>query len=197
MGGGDILAAFRAQSRRAALWFGVGVLSIGIANALLGLVSLLAVATVAIIGIALAGDAGGWAWRARARGMAATSLVAPMLAAAVLMWLAIGPVFYWSHVVPSWVRLQRERPAYEAALQGGPLPGGIASVAREGSRSAFLLHNGMLGAWRAIVHDPSGRLRAAKGWGGRRVPRDIRRLFGSETQWCQRLDGAWFHCHFD
>lgn len=196
MGGGDILAAFRRQGQRALIWLAVGAAAVFVVNMLFGMASLLAVLVVGILWIALAGDAVAGAWQMRAKGPAVAATVIPAGAAGLAMMLALSPLFYWSNVAPSWWLLRSHRAAFERALAGGPAPGRV-PVERAGTRTAFHTVNGMLGAWRGIVHDPTGRLAQARGWGGRRNPRDIRYLFNSETRWCQRLDGAWFHCHFD
>lgn len=196
MGGGGSLAAFPSQVRRALIWLAGGAAAVCVANMLFGLASLLAVLVVGILWIALAGEAVAGAWQMRGQGPAVAATVIPVGAAGLAMMLALPPIFYWSHVVPSWWLLQSNRAGFERSLAGGPAPGRV-PVERAGTRTAFQTVNGMLGAWRGIVHDPTGRLVQARGWGGRPIPRDIRYLFNSETRRCQRLDGAWFHCHFD
>jgi hypothetical protein len=196
MGGGDSLAVLSVQVRRALIWLAVGAAAIFVANLLVGVGSLIVVLIVGTLWIALAGDAVAGAWQGREQGPAVAVTLVPIGIAGLAMVLALSPIFYWSNVVPSWWLLRSQRAAFERAVTGGSAPDGI-SVQRAGGRTAFHTVNGMLGAWRGIVHDPTGRLAEARGRGGRPIPRDVRYLFGSETRWCQRLDGAWFHCHFD
>lgn len=198
MGGDQSVAAFQRQMRPALTWLVGGAFFLFLSNAWLGVfVSLLVLLVLAILWLGLASNAVGESWVLRDRGVVAALPLLPIFGAAVMGWLVVGSIFYWSHVAPSWWLLLRARPAFDLALASGQAPPGVISIARTSGRVVFLTHNGMLGAWRGIVYDPTGRLAAARGWGGRAVPRDVRHLFGSETKWCQRLDGAWFHCHFD
>ena len=87
--------------------------------------------------------------------------------------------------------MRSERGAFERALSDGPMPAGVATIERAGSRRAFLIGND-----KAIVHDPTDRMAAARGWNGGPVAADIRNVFGNNTIWCQRLDSHWFHCQF-
>ena len=160
--------------------------------------SFLVVGALGLLWIVAVVDGGSAAWRARSAGLPALLAAAPALFAFPLFLILLGPLLYWARVSQSWVQLHRDRPAFEALTAGrsAALPG-TRSVVRVAGATIFPTHNGMLGAWRAIVHDPSGRAAGARGWNGGPVDPDVRFVFGSELVWCQRLDGPWFHCQFE
>ena len=135
-------------------------------------------------------------WRLRAAGMAALlPAFLPIVALPFAGFLA-SHALYWSHVAPSWRLLRSERSAFDRALSGGPAPAGVAMVEQAGPRLAFTTVIDPFGSWAAIVHDPTDRMAAARGWNGGPVAADIRKIFGNNTIWCQRLDSHWFHCQF-
>ncbi|MGN5375327.1 hypothetical protein [Sphingomonas hankookensis] len=169
-----------------------------VANVVSGWAMLLVVPLLGCLWLWLAADGIGQAWRWRCAGMPALLLAMTPILAVPFAAFAASQALYWSHVAPSWWLLRSERMAFDAALTGGPNPAGIGGIGRGGPRTAFLTVNGMLGAWAGIVHDPTDRMAAARGWNGRVIPPALRRIFpNSETIWCQRLDSHWFHCQFD
>lgn len=194
----DTLAAtLRPRLRYLIAWVLGGAVAIFIANVLSGWAMLVVVPVLGCIWIALAIDGLLEAWQWRRAGLPALLLPAlPLVALPFAAWM-MGNALYWSHVAPSWWRLRSERAAFDAALTGGPMPVGIDRIERSGPRTAFPTLNGMLGAWAGIVHDPTDRMAAARGWNGGPVATDIAAVFGSNTIWCQRLDSHWFHCQFD
>ncbi|WP_283514538.1 hypothetical protein [Sphingomonas sp. 2R-10] len=137
------------------------------------------------------------AWRLRSAGIPALLLVLMPMVTLPFAAFAANHALYWSHVAPSWLMLRSDRAAFDAGLTGGPLPTGTGGMVRAGSRTAFRTIIGFDGDWAAIVHDPTDRIAAARGWNGGPVAADIRRIFpNSQTIWCQRLDSHWFHCQF-
>lgn len=180
-------------------WLIGGSAAIFAANAFGGAFASLAVTIVlAAIWFALMVDGVLGGWEARGAGLPALLLAFAPLVALPFAFFLSGQALYWSNVAPSWWMLHRDREAFDDAIAGGTPPRGISAVERAGDRTAFHTVNGVLGAWRGIVHDPSGRMAAARGWNGGPVAADIRRVFrNSDTIWCQRITGPWFHCHFD
>lgn len=195
--GVTLAATLRPRLRWCVGWVAGGAAALFVANALSGWAMLFLVPLLACIWVALAIDGIIRAWQARQIGIPAVLLAAMPLVAIPFAMFAANHALYWSHVAPSWWLLRSERAAFDAALRGGPPPAGVGEIERSGSRTAFLTVDGMLGAWSGIVHDPSDRLTAARGWNGGPVAADIAILFGNNTIWCQRLDSHWFHCHFD
>ncbi|PXA95730.1 hypothetical protein DMC47_19115 [Nostoc sp. 3335mG] len=194
--GATLAAALRPRLRFAIAWVIGGAAALFVANALSGWLMLVVVPLLGCLWLWLAADGLLQAWRLRSTGIPALLLPAIPLVAIPFALFAANHALYWSHVAPSWLRLRSDRPAFEAALTGGPAPAGIGGVERSGSRTAFLTVNGMLGAWAGIVHDPTDRMAAARGWNGGPVAADVANVFGDNTIWCQRLDSHWFHCQF-
>lgn len=180
-------------------WLFGGAVTIFVANALGGpLASLVVTLLLAVAWFALMVDGVLGGWEARDTGLPALVLPFAPLVALPFAFFLTGQALYWSNVASSWWTLTRNRPAFDTALVGGPLPRGVYAIERKGDRTAFHTVNGVLGAWRGIVHDSSGRMAAARGWNGGPVAADIGRVFSnSDTIWCQRISGPWFHCHFD
>ncbi|MGW8189277.1 hypothetical protein [Sphingomonas hankookensis] len=186
-----LAATLRPRLRFSAAWVIGGAAALFVAN----LLSYWAIPVVAILlalcWLGLFGDGIVRSWQLRAAGTAGLlPLFLPIVALPFAGFLA-SQALYWSHVVPSWRLLRSERSAFERALSDGPMPAGVATIERTGSRRAFPIGNG-----KAIVYDPTDRMAAARGWNGGPVAADIRNVFGNNTIWCQRLDSHWFHCQF-
>ncbi len=195
--GATLAATLRPRLRFAAAWVIGGAAALFVANAVSGWAMLFVVPLLGCLWLWMACDGVAEAWRTRSAGMPALLLAAIPLIAIPFAAFAASHSLYWSHVAPSWWWLRSERGAFDAALRGGPVPAGIGGIERSGPGTAFLTVNGMLGAWAGIVHDPTDRLAAARGWNGRVIPADLRHIFrNSQTIWCQRLDSHWFHCQF-
>lgn len=195
--GATLAATLRPRLRFCIAWVVGGAAALFVANAISGWAMLAVVPLLACLWLWLAMDGVVQAWRWRQAGVPALlPALVPIVAIPFAAFLA-SHALYWSHVAPSWWQLRSGRAAFDAALAGGPLPSGIGGIERSGLRTAFLTVNGMLGAWAGIVHDPTDRMAAARGWNGRAIPADLRHIFGnSRTIWCQRLDSHWFHCQF-
>ena len=196
---GRVLAAIAAPRVRwlAALVLG-GAAALFAANAYSIWAGLVFGLFLAVLWFAAIGEGFLTGWELREFGSAAPLTAVLPLLLLPLAWSLNGTAMYWSRVAPSWWLLSRERGEFEASLTTGVAPDGARGIRRAGTRTAFQTENGLLGVWSAIVHDPTGRMAAARGWGGGTVAPDVREAFrGSQTIWCQRLDGAWFHCHFD
>jgi hypothetical protein len=137
------------------------------------------------------------AWALRTHGLPALLLIGPMLLAIVAMLVLLNPVLRQAHVMPSRQLLARERAAFEAVASGAAIAiPGVLGIERHGASTEFHTHNGVLGAYRAIVYDPSDALAGADGWAGGRISPAARALY-RDVRWCQRLDAHWFHCHFN
>ena len=190
--GATLAATLRPRLRFAALWVIGGAAALFVAN----LLSYWAIPVVAVLlalcWLGLLIDGLVQSWRLRAAGMAALLPVFVPIVALPFAGFLVSHALYWSHVAPSWWLLRSERGAFDRALSGGPAPAGVAMVEQAGPRRAFPTVNG-----KAIVHDPTDRMAAARGWNGGPVAPDIARIFpNSQTIWCQRLDSHWFHCQF-
>ncbi len=194
--GATLAATLRPRLRLATAWITGGAAALFVANLLSYWAIPVVTVLLALCWLALWIDGLVRSWQLRAEGLPA-SLPAflPLTALPFAAFLA-SHALYWSHVAPSWWRLRSERSAFDRALTGGPVPIGIAGIARFGSRMVFRTVNGTLGNWAGIVYDPTDRMAAARGWNGRPVAADIRTTFGNNTIWCQRLDSHWFHCQF-
>ncbi len=195
--GATLAATIRPRLHFCLLWVTGGAAALFVANMLGGAAMPVVLVFLAILWMWLALDAALAAWRWRAAGMPALLLPGIAVVALPFAGFLVSHALYWSHVAPSAWLLRSERAAFDAALAGGPVPTGVAGVERSGVRTAFPTVNGMFGAWAGIVHDPTGRMSAARGWNGGPVAADIRDVFGNHTIWCQRLDSRWFHCQFD
>ena len=194
--GATLAATLRPRLRFAVLWVIGGAAALFVANAVSGWAMLVVVPLLGCLWLWAALDGLVQGWQLRHAGLPALlPAFLPFVAVPFAAW-AMGHALYWSHVAPSWWRLRSERGAFEASLRGGPTPAGVGGIERAGPRTAFLTVNGMLGAWAGIVHDPTDRMAAARGWNGGPVAVDIRNVFGNNTIWCQRLDSHWFHCQF-
>lgn len=187
----------QSRLRFAAYWIFGGAAALFVANAIGGWLMLVVVPVLACLWLWLALDGIVQGWRCRSTGLPALILPAVAIVAVPFAGFLASHALYWSHVAPSWWRLRSDRAAFEAALVGGPLPSGVAAIERTGPRTAFPTVNGMLGAWAGIVHDPTDRMAAARGWNAGPIAHDIADTFGNRTIWCQRLDSHWFHCQFD
>jgi hypothetical protein len=195
--GATLAATLRPRLRQVVAWVIGGAATLFVANVSSGWAMMVVVPLLGCIWAALVIDGAAAGWRERNAGLPALLLpFLPLIAVPFAAYL-FGNALYWSHVAPSWWRLRSERVVFEAALTGGSLPSGITAIERSGPRTAFPTVNGMLGAWAGIVHDPTDRMAAARGWNGGPVARDVAEAFGSRTIWCQRLDSRWFHCQFD
>ncbi|WP_230770969.1 hypothetical protein [Sphingomonas sp. Leaf4] len=178
------------------VWVVGGAAALFVANLFGGRAMLVAVGLLGGCWLLLALDGVRTGWRWRGIGIPALLLVLLPVVAVPFAGFAGGRVLYWSHVAPSWWSLRSHGPAFDAALAGGELPPGAVAVDRDGNRTAFRTIGDPSAHWAGIVHDPTDRLTAARGWNGGPVGRDIAAMFGSTTIWCQRLDSHWFHCQF-
>lgn len=107
---------------------------------------------------------------------------------------------------------QRMAPAYErivAELATQPrvprrgTSGGVAFLADTGPplRVAFPLPRGRPDDWQAVVHDPTGAVRAARGWRGGvegrfSAPAQVVALFGGPLLSCEPVRGPFYRCWF-
>jgi hypothetical protein len=194
--GATLAATLRPRLRFALVWVIGGAAALFVANLLSYWAIPVVVVLLALCWLGLFVDGLVRSWRWRAAGMPALlPTFIPIFALPFAAFLA-SHALYWSHVAPSWWRLRSERSAFDRAIVGGPVPGGVAGIERSGSRIAFPTVMAATGTWAAIVHDPTDRMAAARGWNGGPVAADIARVFGNHTIWCQRLDSHWFHCQF-
>ncbi|MEP9402472.1 hypothetical protein [Sphingomonas sp. VNH70] len=192
-----LAATLRPRLRWVTAWVVGGTAALFVANVLGGWAMLVVVPLLGCLWLWAVADGVVQGWRLRHAGLPALlPAFLPFVAMPFAAW-AMGHALYWSHVAPSGWLLRSERAAFAAVLRGGPTPAGVGGIERAGSRTAFLTVNGMLGAWAGIVHDPTGRMAAARGWNGGPVATDVRHIFNGSTIWCQRLDSHWFHCQFD
>lgn len=194
--GATLAATLRPRLRFAAAWVIGGAAALFVANLLPYWAIPVVVVLLGLCWLALLIDGLVRSWRWRTAGMPASLFgFVPIIALPFAAFLA-SHALYWSHVAPSWWLLRTERSAFDRALTGGPVPAGVTDIERSGSRTAFPTMNGMFGSWAGIVHDPTDRMAAARGWNGGPVAADIADVFGNNTIWCQRLDSHWFHCQF-
>ncbi|WP_294328542.1 hypothetical protein [uncultured Sphingomonas sp.] len=191
-----LAATLRPRLRFSAAWVIGGAAALFVANALSGAAMLIVVPVLATLWLALMLEGAVQAWRWRSAGIPALLLVFVPVISLMFAAFAANHVLYWSHVAPSWLMLRSDRAAFDAALADGPTPTGITGTLRAPPRTAFRTIIGFEGDWAAIVHDPTDRMAAARGWNGGPVAADIRNVFGNNTIWCQRLDSHWFHCQF-
>lgn len=195
--GATLAATLRPRLRFATAWVIGGALALFVANLLSIWVIPVAVLVLALCWLVLLIDGLVRSWRLRAAGIPALlPAFVPIVALPFAAFLA-SHALYWSHVAPSWWLLRSERSMFDRALTGGPTPTGVVIVEHAGPRRAFTTVIDPFGSWAAIVHDPTDRMAAARGWNGGPVAADIRNVFGNRTIWCQRLDSHWFHCQFD
>lgn len=194
--GATIAATLRPRLRFAVAWVIGGAAALFVANALSGTAMLVVVPVLATSWPALMLEGAVQAWRWRSAGIPALLLVFVPVLSLMFAAFAANHVLYWSHVAPSWMMLRSDRAAFDGALAGGPIPTGITGIFRAPPRTAFRTIIGVNGEWAGIVHDPTDRIAAARGWNGGPVAADIRNIFGNNTIWCQRLDSHWFHCQF-
>ena len=174
-----------------------GAAALFVANALSGMAMLMVVPVLATLWPVLMLDGAVQAWRWRSAGIPALLFVLMPLITLPFAAFAANHALYWSHVAPSWWLLRSERSAFDRALTAGPAPAGISGMVHVAPRTAFRTIIGFDGDWAAVVHDPTDRMAAARGWSGGPVASDIRHIFpNSQTIWCQRLDSHWFHCQF-
>ncbi|KQM26540.1 hypothetical protein ASE57_12575 [Sphingomonas sp. Leaf11] len=174
-----------------------GAAALFVANALSGTAMLIVVPVFGTLWPALMLEGAVQAWRWRSAGIPAFLFLFIPVISLPFAAFAANHALYWSHVAPSWLTLRSDRAAFDAALIGGSMPTGITGMLRAPPRTAFRTIIGFDGDWAAIVHDPTDRMAAARGWNGGPVAPDIRRSFpNSHTIWCQRLDSHWFHCQF-
>lgn len=194
--GATLAATLRPRLRLSVAWVIGGAAALFVANLLSywGIPVVVVLLALCWLGLFVDGLMRSWRWRAA--GMPALlPAFLPVIALPFAAFLA-SHALYWSHIAPSWWLLRSEHSAFDQALTGGPVPTGVAGIERSGSRVAFRTVNAKTGSWAAIVHDPTDRMAAARGWNGGPVAADIARVFGNNTIWCQRLDSHWFHCQF-
>lgn len=195
--GATLAATLRPRLRLCVAWVIGGAAALFVANLLSYRAMPVVVVLLALCWLGLFVDGSVRSWRWRAAGMPALlPAFLPVIALPFAAFLA-SHALYWSHVAPSWWLLRSERSAFDRARSGGPLPTGVGGIERSGSRIAFRTVNAATGSWAAIVHDPTDRMAAARGWNGGPVATDVTAVFDSRTIWCQRLDSHWFHCQFD
>jgi hypothetical protein len=195
--GATLAATLRPRLRNCIAWVLGGAAALFVANAISGEGMRLVVPVFVALWPAFLLEGVVQAWRWRSVGIPALLLVFIPVVSLPFAAFAVDHALYWSHVAPSWLMLRSDRGAFDAALTGGRMPTGITGVFRVPPRTAFRTIIGFDGNWAAIVHDPTDRLAAARGWNGGPVAPDIRRSFpNSHTIWCQRLDSHWFHCQF-
>ena len=111
------------------------------------------------------------------------------------------------------LRFERHRAAYERVVRevtaGAPRPGarpvaGPRYHVDSGPpvRVAFPQPGGIIDNWEGVVYDPTGEVRAARGWRfdrGRQeftAPASVRTLFGGDLVGCRSLGGPWYICSF-
>lgn len=194
--GATLAATLRPRLRLAAAWVIGGAAALFVANLFPYWVIPVVAGLLALCWLGLLIDGLVRSWQLRAAGMPALlPAFLPVIALPFAAFLA-SHALYWSHVAPSWWLLRSERSAFERALTGGPVPRGVGTIERSGSRAAFPTVKTLAGSWAGIVYDPTDRMAAARGWNGGPVAADIATLFGNNTIWCQRLDSHWFHCQF-
>jgi len=196
--GATLAATLRPRLRWVTAWVVGGTAVLFVANVLSGWAMLVVVPLFGCLWLWAALDGLVQGWRLRRAGLPALlPAVLPFVAVPFAAW-AMGHALYWSHVAPSWWLLRSERQAFDAAVTGGPVPRNVRHVERIGTRIAFATHGEILGEfWSGIIHDPTDRMAAARGWNGGPVATDVRHIFNGSTIWCQRLDSHWFHCQFD
>lgn len=195
--GATLAATLRPRLRFCIGWVIGGAAALFVANAISGMAMLIVAPVFTILWLALVLDGAWQAWRLRSVGIPALLLVLMPVVALPFAAFAANHALYWSHVAPSWLMLRSDRAAFDAALTGARMPTGITGMLSAAPRTAFRTIIGFDGDWAAIVHDPTDRMAAARGWNGGPVAADIRRIFpNSHTIWCQRLDSHWFHCQF-
>jgi len=195
--GATLAATLRPRLRFAVAWVIGGAAALFVANAISGAAISIVAPVLAGLWPALVFDGAVQAWRGRSAGIPALLLVFLPVVALLFFAFAANHVLYWSHVAPSWLMQRSDRGAFDAALSGARMPTGITGMVRAAPRTAFRTIIGFDGDWAGIVHDPTDRMAAARGWNGGPVAADIRRIFpNSHTIWCQRLDSHWFHCQF-
>lgn len=193
-----LVALIAPRIRAAALWLSLGGAAFFLANFWFGIGSIIVFGLAAIIWLAIFVDDLVKARERSERLPIRLLTVLPIILALVGAVLLLGPLLYWSNVAPSWLLYHRNHERFQANVEGHGLPiSGVLNVSRQNGRTAFMTTNGMLGAWRGIIHDPAGKIAEAQGWGGGPVPSEVRYIFNSNLVWCQQLDGPWFHCHFD
>jgi hypothetical protein len=198
-GGRDdrLARGLRRRGIAAALWLIAGLAAMFAGTWWLGQGGIFVALGVAFVGFVIVMEAVIAAWSLRAKGLPALLLLAPMLLAIVTTLVLLNPVLRQAHVMPSRQLLARERASFDAVASGAALTiPGVLGVERKDGAVRFLTQNGVLGASRAIVFDPSDRLAGANGWAGGRVSPEAARLF-YDVRWCYRLDAHWYHCHFD
>ncbi|SOB86480.1 hypothetical protein SAMN06297144_1585 [Sphingomonas guangdongensis] len=180
----------------AGAWLVIGLTAIFAGTWWLGQAGIFVALAVAFAGFVIVMEAVVAVWGLRARGLPALLLVGPMLLAIVATLVLLNPVLRQAHVMPSRQLLARERASFDAVASGAAItmPGVLAVERRDGA-VRFLTQNGMLGASRAVVFDPSDRLAGANGWAGGRISPAAAKLF-YDVRWCYRLDVHWYHCHF-
>lgn len=194
--GATLAATLRPRLRFTAAWVIGGAAALFVANFL----SYWAIPVVAgllalcWLGLLIDGLVRSWLWRAAGIPALLFGFV-PIIALPFAAFLT-SHALYWSHVAPSWWLLRSERSGFDRALTGGPVPSNVGTIERSGSRIAFPTVKALSGSWAGIVHDPTDRMAAARGWNGGPVAGDIRNVFRNNTIWCQRLDSHWFHCQF-
>ncbi len=194
--GATLAATLRPRLRLVTAWVIGGAAMLFVANLLSYWAIPVVTALLALCWLALWIDGLVRSWQLRAAGLPASLPAFLPLIALPFAAFCASHALYWSHVAPSWWRLRSEHGAFDRALAGGPIPMGVAGIARSGPRMVFRTVNGVSGNWAGIVYDPTDRMAAARGWNGGPVAADIRNVFGNSTIWCQRLDSHWFHCQF-
>jgi len=139
--------------------------------------------------------------------------IAAMLLLAPTLWLSFRPLAAAGDDAQFERRFARLAPRYEAIAaqleRGGSIPSdgevrGVPFVIDRGPpvRVAFPQPGGILDNWEGVIYDPSGVVRAARGWTfaqGRQdfsAPMAVRRLFGGDLVQCEPVRDDFYRCWF-
>jgi hypothetical protein len=153
------------------------------------------------------------AWRCRALPHQALALALMPLLLIAAAYTLTSPALSLGAEALTWSRFETHRGVYEEIAADARLgrfpskPGelqtarGVTFTVDEGApkRVAFPMPDSLLDNWSAIVHDPTGKVRAARGFtrdGGFTAPPEIRALFGGDLVACRPMSGDFYLCGF-
>ena len=140
-------------------------------------------------------------WQLRSRPFAALATAALMPLAAYFLWQPLGRSALLVHFALN-------RPSYDRVVSG--LQRGAISRRQAGPdrhdpefhvddgpplRVTFPTASGMPDNWAAVVYDPTGSVRQARGF-GKATPDRVRYLFGGDLVACWHLSGSYYMCGF-
>lgn len=134
----------------------------------------------------------------------------PLLAVSLigLTGLLFSPLPRWGGALWFRISFERHRPAYDAIVARAdhlPIRGKIGDAPywiEHGPpvRVAFRQPVGVADNWGAVVHDPSGGVATARGWGTApgdfTVRPDLQELWGGDLLSCSRITGHYYRCWF-